>query len=222
MDLVVTDLKDNADFLKDVGSHGRVFGNDELKRLTLKAPSCRVALIGTRGGSGQSRARSAMRDTMGRNDMGQFRGPLQMIAFLVDKDRGGKEARDNVIFLLDQFMAFFEGRTLGLKSDEGGPVMITGFEVLYSAQVDDQGASVGAVSWEQEVVFGKNLYEEDLNLLLEPIGITGGTIERKGRLDPEVLPTIAGSSEVKDPVHPPVIPEDVPPAPDEEKKDKTK
>jgi len=156
---IVTDLKANAPFLKDVGTHGKVFGMDELKMLSLRAPAVRVALVGARVGA------TSGANTMGRADTGQFRGPLQMIAFLVEQDLGGVEARDRVIDLADKFMTFIEHRQWGLLSTQAGPALVTGFEILYTAEIDAQGAAIAAVSWEQEVWFGRSLHDEDMAII---------------------------------------------------------
>jgi hypothetical protein len=109
MTAVVNDLKANAPFLKDVGTHGKVFGLEELRNLMLVAPACRIALVGARGGA-TTTAPAGRRDIMGRADTGQFRGPLQMVAFLVEQDWRLEEARDRVIKLADDFMTYLEHR----------------------------------------------------------------------------------------------------------------
>jgi len=166
MSAVVADLKANATFLRDVGTHGKVFGLTELRELMIEAPAARIALIGARG-STISSAMGNRRDTMGRADTGQFRGPLQLIAFLIEQDdvRTGEEARDKVIKLADEFMYFLEHRTFGLSHTQAGPALIAGFDILYSAEIDAQGAAIAAVNWEQEVVFGRSLHDEDMALL---------------------------------------------------------
>lgn len=166
MEAIVADLKENAsDFLIDVGTHGKVFGADQLKQLVLSAPACRIGLIGSRPGGNLAARSSQFKSTMDRADSGQFRGPLQMVAFLIEKDWGAAEARDRVIDLADSFMTFIEMRTFGLTSDEAGPAMVTGFDILYSMDIDNQGAAIAAVNWEQSVFFGRNLHDEDLALL---------------------------------------------------------
>jgi hypothetical protein len=91
-----------------------------------------------------------------------------MIAFLIEKDKAGEEARDRVIRLADQFMTYLEHRTFGLKTVEAGPALITGFEILYSAEIDSQGAAIAAVSFEQEIRFGRDLHAEDEAAIFEP------------------------------------------------------
>lgn len=162
MNAIVLDLKANAPFLKDVGTHGRVLGLVQLQQESINAPACRIAMLGARGGSKQG-GRSAGGDMMMRADTGQFRGPLQMMAFLIERDVGNDTARDRVIILADTFMTFFEYRTFGLQMC--GPAFITGFEIMYAADVDAQGIAVAAVSFEQEMLFGRNLDDEDPALL---------------------------------------------------------
>jgi hypothetical protein len=169
MQAIVNDLNTNAPFLKDVGTHGRVFGLEELKKLVLVAPAVRIAMIGSRGGS-SALPRSSASNVLNRTSEGQFRGPLQMIAFLIEQDPLRGDARDKLIVLADQFITFLEHRTFGLSHNDAGPALVTGFEILYSSEIDDQGAAIAAVSWEQEVVFGRNLHLEDEALLQE----TGG------------------------------------------------
>ena len=166
MAAIVADLQTNASFLKDVGTHGKVFGADELKMLSLEAPAVRVAMIGSRGGVTTTARSREPRAVLGRADTGQFRGPLQMIAFLIEGDGvDGTEARDKVIILADQFMTFLEHRTFGLNDSDAGPALVTGFDILYSTEIDEQGVAIAAVTWEQEVFFGRNLHDEDMALL---------------------------------------------------------
>jgi hypothetical protein len=91
-----------------------------------------------------------------------------MIAFLVEQDQAGVEARDRVIALADTFMTFIEHRTFGLSHTQAGPALVTGFEIMYSAEIDDQGAAIAAVTWEQEVWFGRDLDAEDPALMADP------------------------------------------------------
>ena len=200
MDAVIADLKANAKFFKDVGTHGKVFGLSELRDLVLYAPAVRIALVGARGSSSSTGAR---RDSMGRDCSGRFRGPLQMIGFLIEQDWKGEEARDRVIKLSDQFMYFLEHRTFGLSNEDAGPALITGFDIFYSAEIDAEGAAVAAVTWEQEVVFGRNLHDEDMALL------TGDKFDQYpsgqeffpekewadlGQLNPNTPPIVEGSA----------------------------
>jgi hypothetical protein len=189
MAAVVADLQANAAFLKDVGTHGKTFGLEEIRNLSLTAPAARIALIGSRGGgSALPRGGAA---PMGRANNGQFRGPLQMIAFLVEQDMLREEARDRVIILADQFMTFIEHRTFGLLSSQAGPALVTGFEVLYSAALDAQGAAIAAVSWEQEVVFGRDLHAED-DAFLEGLAEHTEAEWAAGNLQPDVPPLAQG------------------------------
>lgn len=172
MDAVVAYTKQHADFLKDVDTHGRILGATELEHLMLNAPACRIGLLGTRGGSGQSsQARQRYHDTMGRASTGQFRGPVVMVAFLIHEGKGKLTARDRVIDLADEFMQFAEQNTFGMSqatedtSKFVGPAMITGFEVMYSPEIDQLGAAVAAVGFEQEIWFGRNLHGEDLGII---------------------------------------------------------
>ena len=158
---IVEDLKANATFLKDVGTHGKIFGTDELRSLSLLTPAVRISMVGSRGGSVALPRGTA---AMARANNGMFRGPIQMIAFLIESDdAAGMEARDRAINLADEFMTFIEHRQWGL-GPMVGPALITGFEVLYSLEVEDQGVAIAAVSWEQEVVFGRDIHKEDLDL----------------------------------------------------------
>lgn len=197
---VINDLTANATFLKDVGTHGKVFGLEELQQLVLQAPACRIALVGSRGGSTMANRR----DAMGRADNGQFRGPLQMIAFLIEQDDNvtGEEARDKVIKLADTFMYYLEHRTFGLSHTQAGPALITGFEILYSAEIDAQGAAIAAITWEQEVFFGRDIHREDMALLTGdedgqyPSGqvfYPEGEWADKGHLDVQTPPFVTGT-----------------------------
>ena len=67
--------------------------------------------------------------------------------------------------LADEFMYWLEHQTFGLLTTEAGPALVTGFDVLYSADIDERGAAIAAVTWEQEVWFGRNLHDEDDALL---------------------------------------------------------
>lgn len=159
---IVADLKANATFLKDVSTHGRVLGAAEIQRLMMTAPACRIALLGTRGGS-RTTSRSINRgiDTMGRAATGEFRGPMTMAAFVIDEDKGTEDAQDRVVGLVDQLMTFLEHRTFGLNTVDVGPALITGFEILYDPAIADLGAAVAVIGFEQEVWFGRNLHLED-------------------------------------------------------------
>jgi hypothetical protein len=201
MDAVIADLKANASFLKDVGSHGKVFGAAELGQLVIKAPAVRIALVGARGTS-TSQSPGLRRDIMGRADNGQFRGPLQMVAFLIEKDWVGDEARNRLVRLIDQFVTFLEHRRFGLPLNEAGPALITGFDIFYAAEIDAKGAAIGSVTWEQEVFFGRDIHREDLALLTgdksghyppDQTFYPEGEWMDKGVLDPEVGPVVDGS-----------------------------
>jgi len=199
MAAIVNDLKANAPFLKDVGTHGKVFGADELKMLTLRAPAVRIAMVGTIGGRKTGGA-SSLLAPMGRADTGQFRGPLNMIAFLIEKDFGGVEARDRVIDLADKFMTFIEHRQFGLGPSGAGPALVTGFEIIYTAEIDAQGAAIAAVNWEQEVWFGRDLDREDM-AIIQPgwpqppdAGYSEGEWRDKGDLDPAKPPRVSGTA----------------------------
>ena len=157
--------RDGDPIFKDVGTHGKVFGATELGNLMMVSPACRIALVGSRGGITQVSRSTTARAIMGRADVGSFRGPLQMMGFLVERDWQTKEARDRVIELVDEFMYWLEHQTFGLTTEQAGPAQITGFDILYSAEIDERGAAIGAVTWEQEVWFGRNLHDEDLALL---------------------------------------------------------
>lgn len=158
---IVADLKANAPFLKDVGTHGRTLGASDIQRLMLVGPACRVALLGTRGGARTTSrsTRTSGIDTMGRSNTGEFRGPVTMAVFLIDQDRGVDDAQDRVVDLADQFMTFLESRTFGLVNV--GPALISGFEILYDPAIADLGAAVAVIGFEQEVTFGRNLHLED-------------------------------------------------------------
>jgi hypothetical protein len=198
MTAIVNDLKANAPFLKDVATHGKVLGLTELQRDSLTAPACRIALIGALGGSVQSGYRSVRTDVMGRADTGQFRGPLQLIAFLIaEAGPNGEPARDQVIKLADTFMTFFEYRTFGLSV--AGPAFITGFEILYAADIDALGVAIAAVKFEQEIFFGRDLNAEDPALLTgdEYSKYPSGQVffpehewSDKGRIVPTVPPAV--------------------------------
>jgi hypothetical protein len=43
--------------------------------------------------------------------------------------------------------------------------LVTGFDIFYSAEIDAEGAAIAAVTWEQEVSFGRSLHDEDMALL---------------------------------------------------------
>jgi hypothetical protein len=170
MAAIIADLRANTmgptGFLRDIDTHGKTFGVEELKQLSLNAPAVRIAMVGSRGGSTVGGRRTGQAGIL-RADTGQFVGPMQMIGFLVEQDYGIQEARDRVIMLADDFIHFIEHRQWGLTAQQCGPALVTGFEVFYTAELDAQGAAIAAVSWEQEVWFGRSLHDEDMALLTE-------------------------------------------------------
>jgi hypothetical protein len=98
-------------------------------------------------------------------------------------------------------MTYFHHRSFGLTAEDCGPAIITGFDIFYSAEIDAEGAAIAAVTWQQEVTFGRSLHDEDMALLTgDKTGLYPDGQEfypekewaDKGQLDKDIPPQVKG------------------------------
>lgn len=142
---VVEALVEALPTFKTIEAHAGVFGPDSLKRITTLCPAAMVALLQAK--------------TVGRNNIGQMIGPVLSTVYVVAKDPKHGEAWGPAIDLAESVSDAIELNTFGLSY--AAAARVKDVDVLYNSTIDSMGLCLAAVSFTQEVSWGRDRNLED-------------------------------------------------------------
>jgi phage gp37-like protein len=151
---VVAGLRAALPALRDVQPHGGRFNLDELKRYSVNAPAARVAFAGMK--------------PVELDDAGRIIGPLHMAVYLITAGRDG----DGLLLdLIEDAAAVIRLNQWGLRDISAA--RIDAIENLYSSGAEAQGVYLAGITFEQQLAFGSNLADADLDAAVAAAGQTG-------------------------------------------------
>lgn len=130
---------------KDIGPAPGTFTDEMIKRFAMKSPACKVAWIGHR--------RTDMLST------GEIVGPIRMAAYIITEDEPPIDSFDVAMDLAEKLAGVIEMNSFDFP--RANPAVVEEIQNLYSFTGERRGTSLAAVSWEQQLRIGVNLYELD-------------------------------------------------------------
>jgi hypothetical protein len=155
---IVTTLTESLPVFKTVVAHAGAFGADSLKRFSTLCPAAMVSILQARTAS-QSGGQRSGSSAIQRNNIGKLIGPVLSAIYIIAKDPKKGEAWAPSIDLAEQVAEVIELNQWGL--DYVGAAQVQAFDVLYNATVDSMGLCLSAVSFTQEVQWGRDVNAED-------------------------------------------------------------
>jgi hypothetical protein len=149
-DAVIADIKANLvvsqddpkrPFMQVAPSPSRI---DEtwLKHVSTRTPSVHIAFVG-----------SAQR--IERMPTAQLIGPWALVAHVIAGARGVIPAEAVLLDKLYELAFWLEGRNFSFPC--AGPAMVAHIENLWDIKIDEEGYSIGAIAWHQDIAFGTDL-----------------------------------------------------------------
>jgi len=151
---VVSGLRAALPALRDVQPHGGRFNLDELKRYSVNAPAARVAFAGMK--------------PVGLDNAGRIIGPVNMAVYLITAGRDGDAV---LLDLIEDATAAIRLNQWGLSDISAAKVET--IENLYSSGAEAQGVYLAGITFEQQIAFGSNLADADLDAAVAAAGQTG-------------------------------------------------
>lgn len=143
--VVADKIKEAVHELRDVSPHAGAFGVEFVKRYSKSAPAAIVVFLG-------------MRSTK-RNNIGHMIGPAGMVVYVMAKESMTNQGFGPAIDLAEKVADVVELNDWGLPYCAAARV--TDIEPIYSEDIDEQGISVAAVSFTQEIAIGRDRHAED-------------------------------------------------------------
>jgi hypothetical protein len=150
---VVNGLRAAVPALRDVQPHGGRFNLDELKRYSVNAPAARVAFAGMK--------------PVGLDNVGRLIGPVNMAVYLITT---GKDGDAQLLDLIEDAASVIRMNQWGLTDIAAAQVET--IENLYSSGAEAQGVYLAGITFEQQIAFGSNLAERDLDAAIAEAGST--------------------------------------------------
>ncbi|WP_174889357.1 phage protein Gp37 [Candidatus Williamhamiltonella defendens] len=129
--------------LKAVAPHPGRFNLDELKRIATQLPAVRVALMGM--------PRVHMLET------GENEAVLRLAAFVVTGDRRQLPKDEAALAIVESLLVLIPGQRWGVTGTMDAKDVKA--DNLFSGQVERQGVAMWAVTWEQSVRLGKDVWD---------------------------------------------------------------
>ncbi len=128
--------------LKVVSQHPGRFNLDELQRIATQLPAVRVALLGM--------------PTVNIIATGENEAQLRLAAFVVTGDRRQLPKDEAALAIVERLLVLIPGQRWGVK----GTLAATGVTAdnLFSGKVQRQGVAMWAVSWEQAIRIGSDVW----------------------------------------------------------------
>ncbi len=143
--IVADQIKVGVPDYRDVRPHVGAFGVETIERFSMVTPAARISFIGMRN--------------IKRNNVGQLIGPCTMSVFVFHKDPYQNEAYGPAIDLAEKTADFIDMNRFGLEW--AAAARVTDIDPIYSEAVDKIGASLVAITFEQEVQIGRSRHEID-------------------------------------------------------------
>ena len=150
---VVSGLRAALSALRDVQPHGGRFNLDELKRYSVNAPAARVAFAGMK--------------PVGLDNVGRIIGPMHMAVYLITAGRDGDAV---LLDLIEDAAAVIRLNRWGLSDISAA--RIDAIENLYSSGAEAQGVYLAGITFEQQLAFGSNLADRDIDVAAAQAGTT--------------------------------------------------
>jgi len=145
-DAVCKDLRENIAELKHVEVFPGQFDEKTLQEYSFDVPA---AFLSWRG----------FTRSMNRNSAGQFIGPATFSILLLVHDEAGLSPRQYMKIILHRLIERIELQQWGLPFVN--PAQITSAEPIHSPVFEDNGVTCAAITFEQEIVFGRNIWAEE-------------------------------------------------------------
>ena len=143
-----TDIKAAFPEIKDIDTHAGRLTEQDIKKLMLKAPALRIALLGSSTVEARLEGTSAINCKFG--------------CFIVTKN-GRQYSKDEQAMNIAEALIVFLDRFQPKGADAkmlGRPAKNLRYDVLLSAGQNSSGTMLSAVSWEAVITTGQGVFEE--------------------------------------------------------------
>ncbi|ASX25872.1 phage protein Gp37 [Candidatus Williamhamiltonella defendens] len=139
---VIDQLKQDMPRLSAVDAHPGRFNLEELKRIATQLPAIRVAFMGC--------------PQLKQIETREKEAVVRMAAFIMTGDRRGLPKDEAALALVEALLVLIPYQSWGIKGVLGAANVKA--DNLFSGQVERQGVAMWAVTWEQSVRLGKNVW----------------------------------------------------------------
>lgn len=138
LDRIKAELPD----LRAVDPHPGRFNLDELKRIATRLPAVRVALMGA--------------PTVNILETGENEAALKLAAFIVTGDRRQLPKEDSALAIVESLLVLIPAQRWGVKGVHDARMVKA--DNLFSGNVERQGVAMWAVTWEQSIRIGSDVW----------------------------------------------------------------
>ncbi|MFD2177749.1 phage protein Gp37 [Veronia pacifica] len=140
---IITNIKEALPELSAVDAHPGRFNLDELRRIATKLPAVRVAIMAV--------SKAAPVQT------GERQLTVKLAAFVMTSDRRKLPKDESALAIVEALLALVPGHHWGMGKLSGASTPKA--ENLFSGKVDKQGVAMWAISWEQVITVGDDIWQ---------------------------------------------------------------
>lgn len=139
---VIDQIKQDIPKLRAVDAHPGRFNLEELKRIATKLPAIRVALMSS--------------PQLKQVETGEKEAVVRMAAFVITGDRRGLPKDDAALALVEALLVLVPGQRWSMKGVLDAANVKA--DNLFSGKVDRQGVAMWAITWEQPIRLGEDVW----------------------------------------------------------------